>query len=263
MKQANVTAVKNGANQTKVPLIKKVYELLYHEDVYRRMGGFLLWGFVLLLLSWTVGFFLIKTPFLRESFFVEKLFGDKGLAETFGKWGEGWLGSQFNIFKWKLDTAPTFNTWGNVLLITLKNYGHSLIVAFLFIFCLNHLRIKRFPLGYFFIGLYTIMIGFVIGTNSYVFPAQWNSTIGAVVTFARYGFWEWFALGLLAVSTLNWGLVASTGLLKPEWEKVRPFGLPTFGDRESREVFIFGLLFLLAASFAEARLIVHYGNHLL
>ena len=194
---------------------------------------------------------------------MRKIFGDRGLRETFGNWGLSWLGPQFKIFKWQFDTAATFNTWGNVLLITLKNYGHNLIVAFLFVFCFNHLRIKRFPLGYFFLAVYTIMTGLVIGTNSYVFPAQWHATIGAVVTFIRYGFWEWFALGLLSVSTLNWGLVASTGLLKPEWERIRPFGLPRFGDQDSKEVFIFGLLFLLAASFAEARLTVHYGNHLL
>lgn len=267
MKQSKPKTDKAAAVTPKAPkgnIIQRAYELLFHEDVYfRRIGGFLLWGVLLLAASWAVGFFLIKEPLLKGTLFVDKLFGIHGVSSAYGKWGLSHFGKTLHLFKWSGDTEQFFNTWGNVCLVTLKNFAHHLVVVFFFILLLNLIRIKRFPLGYLFFGLFTIMMGLVVGTNSYLFPPQWSQQIGAVVTFIRFGFWEWFAYGLLAVATLNWGWFSSSSLLMGDWKKLRPFWPLRFGSRDDKEVFIYGLLFLLAASFAEARLIVHYGYHLI
>ncbi|HEX2954330.1 MAG TPA: hypothetical protein VHR47_10155 [Bacillota bacterium] len=269
MKQSKPKTEKTAvAKKTQEPskkgnLIKRAYELLFHEDVYfRRIGGFLLWGIILLVISWAVGYLFIKNPVLKDTFLVNKLFGIKGSA-AYGKWGVEHFGKQLHFFKWSVDTLSFFNTWVNVVVVTLKNFAHNLVIAFLFIFVLNHFRIKRFPLGYFFFALFTIATGLVVGTNSYIFPPQWSKQIGAVITFIRFGFWQWFAYGLLTVSTLNWGWFSSKSLLAGDWVKLRSFWPPRFANRDDREVFIYGLLFLLAASFAEARLIVHYSYHLI
>jgi hypothetical protein len=237
------------------------YNLLFHEDVYHRIGGFLLWGFVFLAASWAVGFLLVKTPFLKGTLMVDKLFGITGIREVFGEWGIKWLGADFTVFKKTLQTADFFNTWGNVLLITLKTFAHHMVIVLVFILLMNLLQIKRVPLGYIFFLLYTVLLGLVVGTNAYTFPPQWSKQIGAVVTFARFGLWQWFAYGLLAVSTLKWGWFSSASALKPGWKKLRSFWPIRFGSGDNVEVFVYGLLFVLAASFAEARLIVHYGYH--
>lgn len=253
--------------------LRWAYELLFHEDVYRRIGGFLLWGFVFLGVSWAIGFFLIKEPIFKDTLMVDKIFGIAGIRDTFGNWGVRWLGTEFRFLNFgpglKLsmmehNTMEVFNVWGNVLFVMLKVFAHNLIIALVFILGLNLFRIKRFPLGYFFFGLFTLLTGLVVGTNAYTFPPQWAKQIGAVVTFARFGLWQWFALGLLAVSTLKWGWISSSSLLKPEWSKIRSSIWPVqFGNRDNVEVFVYGLLFLLAASFAEARLIVHYAYHMI
>lgn len=270
MKQTNPSAGKAVVRKQRgTNPLKWAYELLFHEDVYRRIGGYLLWGFIFLTISWAVGFFLIKTPLLKGTLLVDKLFGISGVRETFGQWGVKWLGPQFNFIKFgpgvsiaPYNTAEAFNVWGNVLLVMFKIFAHNLVIALFFILALNLFRIKRFPLGYVFFTLYTILSGLVVGTNAYTFPPQWGKQIGAVVTFARFGLWQWFAFGLLAVATINWGWLTSTGLLKPEWTKTRSIWPLKFGNRDNVEVFIYGLLFLLAASFAEARLIVHYSYHM-
>lgn len=267
MKQSKPKTEKSAAASKQSPkgnILKRGYELLFHEDVYfRRIGGFLLWGILLLAASWAVGFFLIKEPILKGTLFVDKLFGIHGVPSAMGKWGVDVFGKNLSLFKWTVATDQFFNTWGNVALITLKNFGHHLLVVLVFVLMLNLFRIKRFPLGYFFFAVFTVMTGLVVGTNSYLFPPQWSQQIGAVVTFVRFGFWAWFAYGLMAVSTLNWGWYSSSSLLAGDWTKIRSFWPPAFGTRDDKEVFIYGLLFLLAASFAEARLIVHYGYHLI
>ena len=69
MKRANTAAVKDGTNKKKVNPLKWAYELLYHEDVYRRMGGFLLWGFVLLFALMGCRLFPGQEPYSSGEFF--------------------------------------------------------------------------------------------------------------------------------------------------------------------------------------------------
>lgn len=235
--------------------------LLFHDDVYKRIGGFLLWGLIIFAIAWAGAFFLLKEGVLKNTFLVDKLFGIKGTT-VFGQFGENWLGESFNLLKWNHNTADFFNTWGNTLLVTGKNFLHHLVIALVFIFFLNRFKVGRFPLGLFYSLCYTILIGVVVGTNSYDYPAQGHTTLGALVTFARFGIWVWFAYGLLTVSTYQWTWIKTESLMDSGWEKVNSFWPLARLTPDEKEVLIFGLLFLLAASFAEARLIVHYGHHL-
>gem|GEM_PF-1119067 len=245
-----------------LPLISRLYNLLFAEDVYKRMKGFLLWGLVIFAVVWALSFFFLPEGALKNTLLVDKLFGIKGTT-GFGEWGVEKLGETFNIFKWEFDSETVFNTWGNVFLVTVKNFLHHLAMVVLFIFLLNRFRIRRFPLGYFYFLIYTILIAIVVGTNSYAYPPQWGATLGALGTFLRFGIFEWFAYGLLAISTLKWTWLKADSLLTGRWEKTGRFWSRPLLVPDERDILIFGFLFLLAANFAEARLIVFYGYHLL
>lgn len=235
--------------------------LLFNDDVYKRIGGFLLWGILILVICWAVSGFTLQRNIFNKTFLVEKLFGIKG-TEVFGSWGVNWLGEKFSFFKWEFETAKTFNTWGNVLVVTAKNFAHHLVIAFVFIFFLNRFKIGGLSMGLFFFFIYSVLSGMVVGTDSLAFPGQFNNILGPVVTYLRYGIWIWFAYGLLAVSTNRWTWLRSGSLLDGNWEKTGKFWPLTKLTPDEKEVFFFGWLFLLAASFAEARLIVFYGQHL-
>lgn len=236
-------------------------KLLFSDDVYKRIGGFLLWGILILIICWGLSGLTLKRNLLHTTFLVEKLFGVKG-TEFFGEFGVNWLGEKFSFLKWEFETAKTFNTWGNVMVVTAKSFAHHLVIAVFFIFLLNRFKIGRLSMGLFFFFIYSILSGMVVGTDSLAFPAQFNNLLGPVVTFFRYGIWIWFAYGLLAVSTVRWTWVQSESLLDAGWKKAGKFWPLTKLTPEEKEVFYFGWLFLLAASFAEARLIVFYGHHL-
>jgi len=233
---------------------------LFNDDVYKRIGGFLLWGLVILLIFWGCSVLFLPGNVLNKTFLVEKIFGNKG-TESFGSFGQNWLGENFKFFKWEFETAEVFNTWGNVLVVTAKNFAHHLVVAVVFIFLLNRFRIGRLSLGMLFFFIYTALSGVVVGTDSIPYPAQVNNVLGPVITFLRYGIWIWFAYGLLTVATQQWTWLKSDSLLDPNWEKTGRFWPLNKLTPDEKEVFVFGCLFLLAASFAEARLIVLYGRH--
>lgn len=255
------TGKKRNVPGEKTPFISRLYNLLFDEDVYKRMKGFLIWGLVIFAVVWALSFFFLPEKALKDTLLVEKLFGTKGTT-GFGEWGVKKLGETYKIFKWEFSTETVFNTWGNVFLVTLKTFLHHLVMVFLFLFLLNRFRIGRFPLGYFYFLVYTILMAVVVGTNSYVYPPQWSAALGALGTFIRFGIFEWFAYGLLAISTLNWTWLKADSLFTGRWEKAGRFwSLPRLVPDE-RDILIFGFLFLLAANFAEARLIVFYNYHL-
>ncbi len=236
--------------------------LLFSEDVYQRIGGYLLCGLIIFALSWAIAYFFMGEGALKNTLLVDKIFGIKGSfdigAGAKAKWGE-----TFKIFKWKFETENTINNWGNVLLLTLKNFLHYFVIALIFIFFLNRFKIGRLSLGLVYYLLYTILIGIVVGTNSYIYPPQGYTVLGALVTFLRFGLWVWFSYGLLIASTVNWTWLKTESFQDSAWQKVGRFWSWPALHTDEREVLIFGFLFLLVSSFAEARLIVFYGYHLL
>lgn len=262
MKAINTKGNKGqGSERKKFQPVAGLTNLLFHDDVYKRIGGILLGGLIIFSIAWAFSFFFLKEGTLKDTFLVDKLFGVKGTT-SFGQWGTKWLGESFKLFKWEFKSADVFNTWGNVLLVTGKNFLHHFIVFLIFIFLLNRFRVGRLPLGLVYFLIYTVLIGVVVGTNSYDYPAQGYTTLGALVTFLRFGIWVWFAYGLLVVSTLGLTWLKTGSLLDSAWERENRFWpLPRLTVDE-KEVLIFGFLFMLAASFAEARLIVHYSYHL-
>lgn len=235
--------------------------LLFSEDVYKRIGGYLLTGLILFGIAWAIAYFLMGEGALKNTLLVDKLFGIKGSAELGTSW-EARLGETFKIFKGEYQTAEVFNTWGNIFLVTLKNFFHHAVIVLLFIFLLNRFRIGRFPLGLFYYLLYTILTGIVVGTNSYPYPAQGFTVLGALVTFLRFGLWVWFSYGLLLAATAHWTWLKTDSLLDNSWQKGGRFWSWPQLHGDDKEVLVFGLLFLLVSSFAEARLIVFYGHHL-
>lgn len=236
-------------------------KLLFNTDVYRRVGGYLLCGLLLFIVAWAVGYFLLSEGFLKNTFLVDKIFGVKG-SETLGTWWAERLGETIKIFKWEINTADTFVTWGNILLVTVKIFAHHFLIVLLFVFFLNRFKVGRSTLALFYFLIYTVLTGLVAGTNSYPYPAQGLVRIGALVTFLRFAVWVWFSYSLLLASTVNWTWLQTSSFTDGSWQKEGKFwsGPQLFGD--TKEVFIFGLLFLLVSSFAEARLIVFYGHHL-
>jgi MFS family permease len=222
--------------------------LLFHEDPYYRVGGYIAFGIILILFFWAVFFFLIKAPnLLSESFMVKKFF-KPAINENITKWGE-------STFKAK----DLVGVWGNILWLTVKNFLNHLVFVVLFIFLMNGFKIGRFHLGFVYLILYTVMWGIAMGTNSLEFPGGNNPMAGPIIVFGRYGLWIWFSYLLLVASTLQFNWLTAPSWQKWEWKLERPKPWPVSFTPEQKELFIYGLLFLLAASFAEARLFVHYN----
>ena len=78
-------------------LISRWYGLLFSDDVYQRMAGFLLWGLVIIAVTWAVAFFCLPDGLLENTMIVKKLFGVKGSTRP-GEWGLKWLGETAKIF---------------------------------------------------------------------------------------------------------------------------------------------------------------------
>ncbi len=236
----------------------KVYRLLFHEDVYCRIGGYLIFGLLLFLISWAICQFGIKkTNLLADSFMVQKIFSSE-TVKTFGSWGAGHFGKTWTILKWKLDVAKEFDTWGNVFVLTFKYFVNHLAFIIPFIFLLNFFKVGRWNFGAVYFAFYTVLWGIAIGSQSLSFPTGTNVVLGSLILFARFGLWTWFSYLLLVVGTAQFGWLVSPSWSCWGWKQERKLWPLPFSP-EQREVFIYGLLFLLASSFAEARIFVHYN----
>ncbi len=237
---------------------KKTYNLLFHEDVYLRIGGYLIFGLLIFFASWAFCSFVFnKINLMENTFMVQKLFKAQ-IVKTIGPWGVKTFGETWNIASWSIDVNKAFTTWGNVLWQTILNFLNHLVFVIIFIFFLNNFKIGRWNMGLVYFGLYTIMWGATTGTLSLPFPTGSERILGSLILFARYGLWVWFSYLLLVVSTTQFTWLASSNWLTWEWEQKRKIWPVSFTP-DQREVFIYGLLFLLAASFAEARIFVHYN----
>lgn len=234
------------------------FKLLQHDDVYYRVGGYVAFGLILFLCTWAIFFFLIKKEgLLSDSFLIQKLFKSE-IINTIGPWGSKTFGPNWKIFGKSIPVAETVGVWGNVFILTLKYFLNHLIFVIPFIFVLNFFKMGKWNLSAIYFALYTIMWGAAVGTNSLPFPVGSNQMAGPIVVFARYGLWVWFSYLLLMVSTTQFTWLAALSWLGWEWKKERKFWPISFTP-DQREVFIYGLLFLLASSFAEARIFVFYN----
>ncbi|HOJ78173.1 MAG TPA: hypothetical protein PLZ08_01095 [Bacillota bacterium] len=234
-------------------------KLLFHEDVYYRLGGYVAFGLILFLLTWALFFFVIKqNNLLFDSMIVQKVFKTE-ISETIGNWGTKSFGEKvWKVFGKEHKVADLVNTWGNVLWLTVKYFINHLIFVIPFVFCLNFFRVGKINLSLIYFILYTIMWGIAIGTESVVFPYGDDKMAGSLVLFGRYGLWIWFSYLLLIASTTHFTWISSSGWLSGDWKKERKFW-PIQFTTDQKEVFLYGLLFLLASCFAEARLFVHYN----
>jgi hypothetical protein len=265
-KATTKTTVSGGKTSTPARNLRQVisrwYGLLFSDDAYKRIRGFLLWGLVIIAVTWLVAFFCLPDGILENTMIVKKLFGVKGSTRP-GEWGLKWLGETAKIFGREFTPEEVFDNWGNILLVTGKIFLHHLLPVFVFIFLFNRFRIGRVPLGYLYFLVYTVLQGIAAGTESFTYPAQGDGVWGVIILFLRFALIEWFAYGLLAVATLKWTWVKADSLFKGRWEKVgRFFSWPSLAQDE-KDLLIFGFLFLLVASFSEAKLVVFYGRHLL
>ena len=244
----------------------KTYNLLFHEDIYLRIGGYLLFGLLLFLISWACFTFILnKTNLMQDTFMVQKIY-KVSTSESIGKWGASHFGATWKIPAVKLGSLKLggdvnvqdfFRVWGNVLWLTLQYFVQYLLIALVFIFFLNYFKIGKCNLGLVYFGIFTVFWGAVIGTDSLQFPTGTDKVFGPLVLFLRYGLWNWFSYLLLVAATTQFTWIAAPKWLASVWEKKRKFW-PVRFTPDQREIFIYGLLFLLAASFAEARIFVHY-----
>jgi len=233
-------------------------KLLFHEDVYYRIGGYAAFGLILFFCAWALFFFVIKkNNLLYDSFIIQKIFKSNTLA-TIGPWGEKTFGKTWLIFGKKYEVAAVVGLWGNVFRLTVKYFFNHLVFIIPFIFLLNCFKIGKWNLSLIYFGCYSLLWGVAVGTGSLPFPVGDNQMAGALIVFARYGLWIWFAYLLLAASTTQFAWLTAPSWLGWNWRKERKFWPVSFTP-DQREVFIYGLLFLLAASFAEARIFMHYN----
>lgn len=263
IKKAPKTAAANKADKGSFKekmgrLWSRTYNLLFHEDIYYQIGGYLIFGLLLFLVTWACFAFLVKKPnLLMDSFLVQKFFKTQ-INETIGPWGAKTFGETWNIFGKAFKVSDIFAVWGNVLILTFKFFLNHLVFVVPFIFVLNLFKIGRWNLGTIYFIFYTILWGIVVGTNSQTYPVGNNPVFGPLILFARFGLWNWFSYLLLVVSSAHFCWYAAPKWTEWVWEKQRKFW-PIKFTADQMELFIYGFLFLLASSFAEARVFVHYN----
>jgi len=240
----------------------QTYNLLFHSDIYCQIGGYLIFGLLLFLATWAFFTFIVKKPnLLSDSFLVQKFFKAQTIP-TIGPWGSKTFGETWKIFGKSIKVADLFGVWGNVLLLTFKFFLNHLVFVLVFIFGLNLFKISRWNLGTIYFIFYTILWGIVVGTNSQMYPIGNNLVFGSLILFARFGLWNWFSYLLLVVSSAHFSWWVAPKWTEWVWEKKRKFW-PIKFTPDQKELFIYGLLFLLASSFAEARVFVHYNMPML
>lgn len=251
---ANTQASHSGEIK-KVGFCSKIYNLLFHEDLYYRIGGYLIFGLLLFIITWAFFMFLHKSPnLLRDSLIVKKLFKTE-IIKSFGPWDNKAFNMDWNLFSLKIKVGNFIN----VALLTLKFFLNHLLFVFCFIFVLNLFKIGRWNLSLIYFAFYTIMWGMVIGTYSLPFPYGADQLTGSLILFARFGLWTWFSYMLLLISTTQFAWYGTSTWTSWDWQEKRKFWPVSF-TAEQREIFIYGLLFLLAASLAEANIFVHYNT---
>lgn len=233
-------------------------KLLFHEDVYYRVGGYVAFGLILFLCSWAIFFFLVKkNNLLYDSLVIQKLFKPE-INSGIGPWGVKVFGETWKIAGKEYKVAEAVGIWGNVFWMTVKYFLNHLVFVIPFIFLMNYVKIGKWNLSAIYFALYTIMWGAAVGTNSLTFPVGDNAMAGPLVVFARYGLWVWFSYLLLMASTNQMACLVAPKWTEWEWKKEGKFWPISFTP-DQKEVFIYGLLFLLASSFAEARIFVYYN----
>ncbi len=262
-KKASKPAASGGANKGSFKeklgrFWSRTYNLLFHSDIYCQIGGYLIFGLLLFLATWAIFTFAVKKPnLLSDSFLVQKFFKAQTIP-AIGSWGSKTFGETWNIFGKAVKVADLFGVWGNVLLLTFKFFLNHLVFVFIFIFGLNLFKISRWNLGTIYFIFYTILWGIVVGSNSQTYPVGSNLVFGSLILFARFGLWNWFSYLLLVVSSAHFSWWVAPKWTEWIWEKERKFW-PIKFTPDQKELFIYGLLFLLASSFAEARVFVHYN----
>lgn len=245
---------KTSGSKNKAGIFTRTYNLLFHDDVYYKIGGFLIFGLLLFLVTWALFMFLIKAPnLLSDSFIVQKIFKSE-TVKSFGPWDQNVFNSNWKVFSWNIKVGNFIN----VALLTIKYFFNHLLFVLVFIWALNLFKIGRWNMSMIYFTVYTVLWGIVMGTNSLPFPVGANAVWGSLLLFIRFGLWTWFAYMLLLVSTTQFSWLAAPSWTKWQWVKERKFW-PVHFTPDQREVFIYGLLFLLAASFTEARIFVFYN----
>ncbi len=194
---------------------------LWDEDVYKRWFGTLIWGLLFFIVAWVVGYIFLKPQALSNTLLSMKLFGHQG----------------------------------STALVTLKNFAQQLITILIFIVFFNHFRIGKLNASHYFFFIYSILVGLMVGTNSYSFYFHFSSKWQALLPFGVYGVWELIAYALILAATTKLAWFEIPGLFKGEWTRVRAFRDIKL-SRDDIEVLIYGLLILLVSSFGEARQLV-------
>ena len=244
----------SAAKSSNEGFFAKTYNLLFHGDVYYRIGGYLLFGLLLFLISWLVFFFVVKqSNTFNHTFMVQKVF-KTNIYKGIGAWALKTFGEAWKIFGQTISPKNFFAiSW-----LTVEYFVQQLLIVTGFIFFFNYFKVGRWNLGLLYMAFITIMWGGVIGTNSLDFPFGDNKVFGPLLLFTRFGLWYWFAYLLLTAATTQFTWMTAPNWTTWSWEKVRGFWQFKL-EPDQREILIYGLLFLLAASFAEARIFIHYN----
>ncbi len=247
------TKGKEAKQQKKGGFLSRVGNLLFHEDLFFRVMGYLLFGIIFFLLAWGVCFFMFHKPnMLNKSFMVEKFLQFKW-HQAFGAWGAQSFGETWKVFGLEIVVKEFFA----VAALMVQYFINYLIIALVFVFGLNLFRVGRLNLSLIYLASYAVLWGAVAGSDSMLYPTGENKVFGTLLTFARFGLPLLFSYILLAASTTNLAIWNAPKWTEWRWEKLRPFW-PWKLNGEQKEFLIYGLLFLLAACFAEARLFVMY-----
>ncbi len=249
-------ASKFQSETKKVGFCSKIYNLLFHDDLYYRIGGFLIFGLLLFFVTWALFEFVFKSPgLLRDSFVVRKWLFKNEVIKALGPWGDQTFQSVWNLLGLQIKVGNFIN----VAYLTLKYFVNHLVFVVFFIFIFNLFKVGRWNLSIVYFVFYTILWGVATASNSIPFPYGPNQAVGGLILFARFGLWTWFSYMLLLISTTQFAWLGTSSWTSWDWEQKRKIWPVSF-SKDQLEIFIYGLLFLLASSLAEANIYVHYNG---
>jgi hypothetical protein len=254
-KSTGKSPVKRSWKERITGLWGRAVQLFFHEDVYYRMFGYLIFGLILFLITWAVVNFIVRKPnLLYDSYLIQKIW-KADFYKTVGAWATKSFGESWQILRWDLKVSNVFA----ILALTIQYFVNHLIFVIPFILGLNFFKISRWNLGTIYFGFYTILWGIAIGSGPMLYPTISHPVFGPLLLFSQYGLVAWFAYLLLTVSTQQFAWLEAPSWLSWKWQQRRKKLWPVSFNPDQRELFWFGLAFLLAAAFVEARIFVHYN----
>lgn len=210
------------SERTRITRLNWIAEFLFHTNLLIRLISLVVFGAVLLFVSWSIGYYLLP----------EGVFGG---------------GAEMQMARAALNTSSA-----SVLEEWTKLFKANMLPTLIILVGSLLIRVNRVPLGYV-TALYNIAgYGLFIGTNSFAIPMPFRMAPSLAI-FERSGPYEMLALIVLAAASYGWSHFEIKHLFRTNPERVIPG--PKIRGTEIA-AFMLGIGILAAANWREASMVM-------